>query len=501
MKRIIALLLVLLMTAPAIVACGKDEKETTPQGTGNPVDTNPEETEETEKPTPNWDSVDKTSLNGMTINIHSMESVKIDVEDYTSDILDTAIFDRNRLLEQTLDCEIDTVVYESDLKDSVITAISGGDGSMDLVVAWHEDAGHLMTNGHLLPFNYIEGLDLTQPWWDQTGMRDTSIHGYNFFGWLDFNFGHYDTMRVLAYNSEIINDYQLEDPYDLYKNNAWTIDKFIELVEEASDDTNGDGIMDKAVDTYGYSGDFAEGMEMLHASGYHMIDWNEEESTFVFHMPEEGYIAVLEKIARIGSSVNRANYWVKESSNEEDGNTFMQGRALFYGGKLAKLQDFRENEDNYGLMMFPRYDYTNAESTTLAWGGQPLLLPKDIGDDNKDGEDDFKELGIFLQAAGAYTHDVIIDVYMEKHVIGKGLRNENSKEIFEIMVKNRSVEFGVYFQPYGFSTTINTQTDALWGPGDGFASAAQNHMTKFTAMAARLVTTVEDQLDALGLPY
>jgi len=360
-----------------------------------------------------------------------------------------------------------------------------------------------MANGRLLPFNYIEDLDMTQPWWDQMGMSNTHIHGYNFFAWIDLKFSHYDKMEVLFYNAALIEKSQLEDPYDLYKNDQWTIDKLIGLVQDATEDVDGDGVMDEDVDIFGFGGNQTEGMPMLHASGYHMINWSEEEGTFTYHMPEEGYINVLEKIAQLYSSNNRKAYWANEKDlePEEKGRTFIQGRQLFYAGSLEKSQKFRENEDDYGLIMYPRYDYSNEVSTTIAWGGAPLVLPKDIGDDNKDGTDDYAELGIFLQAMGAYTHDVLVDVYKEKHVIGKGLRNENSKEIFEIMVDNRSVEFGVYFQPYGFSATINAQTDVLFADGTGFASAAQQHMKKFTAMAARLATTVEDQLTALGLSY
>jgi len=308
-------------------------------------------------------------------------------------------------------------------------------------------------------------------------------------------FNHISSMQVLFYNKSVLEKYQLEDPYDLYRGDAWTIDKFKEMVEAATDDTNGDGLM-TGDDTFGLNlyGSVCEAMPMLHASGTRMIQWNQETGTFDLNMTDERYIAILEAITPfynpLGIPTPKAEMEV----------SIPNGNLLFRGDNLGGFNGLRDAVDNYGLIMYPRYDYAT-ETRVLTWGGAPLLLPKDIGDDNTDGVDDYDELGIFLEAIGAYTHDVLIDVYKEKNVVGKGLRDPNSAEIFYEMLTMRSIEFAVYFQTYGFNQTINTQTDILFDSGTGYASAAQTHLKKFVKMAERLANTVADQMAALGLDY
>lgn len=63
----------------------------------------------------------------------------------------------------------------------------------------------------------------------------------------------------LAFNLQMLQDNNLEDPRDLYARNEWTWDKFVEYLKVLTKDTNGDG----AVDQYGYCGYQQETFEQL----------------------------------------------------------------------------------------------------------------------------------------------------------------------------------------------------------------------------------------------
>lgn len=54
----------------------------------------------------------------------------------------------------------------------------------------------------------------------------------------------------LAFNEQMLNDANLEDPRDLWERGEWTWDKFIEYCQALTKDTDGDG----QVDQYGYCG-------------------------------------------------------------------------------------------------------------------------------------------------------------------------------------------------------------------------------------------------------
>lgn len=54
----------------------------------------------------------------------------------------------------------------------------------------------------------------------------------------------------LAFNVQMLEDYNLEDPRDLYERGEWTWDKFVEYLQVLTQDTDGDGV----VDQFGYDG-------------------------------------------------------------------------------------------------------------------------------------------------------------------------------------------------------------------------------------------------------
>jgi len=240
---------------------------------------------------------------------------------------------------------------------------------------------------------------------------------------------------------------------------------------------------------------------MIHASGLHMVSWDDDQGTMVLNMVKERYVNILEAITPIYNPMGISQLNFEGNSTEISQQVYVafnKGNIMFLADSLGACQDLRSVEDNYGLIMCPRYDY--AETPIVGVAGRAFMLPKDIGDDNGDGVDDFDQVGQFLQAVGAYTHDMLIDVYIEKNIIGKGLRDERSVEMFYEMIQYRGSELCVwYFQSYGFSTTVNAQTDVLWGTGVGYASAAQTHLKKFNLMAKRLVEKVQEQVDKLGI--
>jgi len=497
MKKTAAILLALLCAMGSFVACGdKEEESETPTPSGNDTQTQETQPEETAKPSPNWDAVDKTSLGGITFDILGTEYTGsntysvLDFEDYTSDILDKAVFDRNRLIEQTLDCTLNYMVGEGGdaNKSSTIQAVDAGDGSIDLLYNTITPTGQLLTNGYLMPFDMVDTIDITQPWWDQSLIRDLTILDHLYFGMMDFGLTHYDNLNCLFYNGKILSDYNLEDPYDLHKNNQWTMAKMLELVQGAADDLNGDGLMDLEVDQYGLVGTQAERMPMIHSSGLRIISWDADQETFILNMGDELYLNVLEGIVDFYGS-NAANYAYKKE-NKTSREIFAAGRALFYGSQISEFKTLRSVEDNYGLIGYPAYDLTLPNRANITFTPNCLALPISIGDDNSDGMGDYSELGLFLQATGAYTHDFVVDIYIEKSVIGKGLRDEKSVEIYREMMQNRSTCIVAAFQDYGFNTVYNLQTDV----DTNFASGINGFQKKFDAYAKRLVTTVAEQV-------
>lgn len=78
----------------------------------------------------------------------------------------------------------------------------------------------------------------------------------------------------LAFNLQMLQDNNLQDPRELYAKGEWTWDKFIEYMKVLTQDTDGDG----NVDQYGYCGFFSETFEQLMMSNGASVATTKQET-------------------------------------------------------------------------------------------------------------------------------------------------------------------------------------------------------------------------------
>jgi ABC-type glycerol-3-phosphate transport system substrate-binding protein len=447
--------------------------------------------EETESPTPNWDAVRKEDLGGIVVNITCDEFDSnyynvVDWDELSGEMLADAMYNRNRFVEEALNCLME-VSYSQEITKLEQSVISGS-GDVDLTYGLLSNGGNLLQKGYLTPFNKLETTDMTKPYWDQGSQKDLMIMGQMYFGFVDFGFDHYDSMTVLFYNGALLTQYRLEDPQELFLSEEWTIDKMLEQLKAVSTDLDGDGKYTLKKDVFGLVGREYYFQPMQFASGVSLVSWNESERTFSLNMAEEHFVDISTAIAGVYS---RANAFTDYSNYDQARVAFSDGRALYYSRLLGDFRQLREVEDDYGVVCFPRYKYDGSESSYYVQNPTTLFLPLVIGDDNGDREPDFNEIGIFLEAQGAYTYDETLSVYIENAVIGKGMRDEKSAEMVRIMMTNRSFDLTC---AYNFPSIASNYAACVTKDGN-FASTAKKLERNFNKSANKIVDEIEKNLE------
>lgn len=73
----------------------------------------------------------------------------------------------------------------------------------------------------------VSGYDFTDAAWDQTTLEDYSYNGKAYAATIKNT--HLATVNIMMYNSALIDQYDLDDPYQLWKDNKWTWDNFIDI--------------------------------------------------------------------------------------------------------------------------------------------------------------------------------------------------------------------------------------------------------------------------------
>ena len=489
MKKKLSFGLALLMALLSVVSCSETPSEQTDTNTEVVSAEAAAAEEETVSESPNWDAVAKPDLGGMAINIEStIHEVnfhnKLDLEELTGERLDDAIYNRNRFVESKLNCLIKDNPATWNPGSVLETAVVAGTGEMDLAYGLIEQAGGLITKGYLKNYKELPNIDLTKPYWDQGAIENLTILDKMYFGLLDFGFDHYESMTVLFYNGALLNQYQLEDPYELWVNDEWVIDKFSSMITAVSSDENGDGVYELGTDVMGLAGREYWFQPMLFASDKSLISWDKENSTFLLNMGEESFLKVAEKISEIyvpgnADHVNYADYDLGRTA-------FSEGKVLFYSRLMGDYKHLRGVEDDYGVIGFPRYDYSSEESYCFVQNPGTFFLPVDVSDDNGDGQDDYPEIGSFLEAIAAYTYDYTLKEYTESAVIGKGLRDQNSVTVFRKLIQSRSFDLMHAFTFNGISDGFCMAVKS----GEGFSSTAQRLNKAFGKNSEKLIEAI-----------
>ncbi len=111
----------------------------------------------------------------------------------------------------------------------------------------------------------VSKYDFKDEAWDQTMMKNLTFNGKVYGTTLQNT--HISGVYVMFYNKAIIDKYNYEDPYKLWKAGKWTWDKFLEMCEDAKDDgmafgAVGEGHMPSYVSSYGITNLEYDGKKM-----------------------------------------------------------------------------------------------------------------------------------------------------------------------------------------------------------------------------------------------
>ena len=112
-------------------------------------------------------------------------------ESETGDVLNDALYRRNRTIEETYN--INLVQYDyGDTESNVRNAVTAGDDAYDLIMLRCPNALTWWKEGLLTPFDEVPNLNLEKGYWDQNINKSLSIGGVQYIAEGAFNLDIYD---------------------------------------------------------------------------------------------------------------------------------------------------------------------------------------------------------------------------------------------------------------------------------------------------------------------
>ncbi len=438
----------------ASTACSDNSAEETKETAAAVENTSPEisaeEVPEEEEEILYADLVPVNDYDGWTLNIandgYSAAYFSIfTVDELTGDAFTDSIYNRNvRVMEKyNINIEENNTGATSLLKNSVTA------GTHDFAFGYVllESCMGLIMQDYVKPISDLPTIDLTKPYWDKGSQDALSFNGDLYYGHCDISFDHYEGMAMLFYNGELLSDNGITDtPYELQSAGQWTLDRMYDMMMTVVRDENGDGKMDLNNDTFGWAGRDFECLPSLYASNLHLLELHEgKDPPYTFHVADEAVMAVGDMLNKIVYDKNVAHVEAYGRSLE----LFKQGDVLFYSSLLGDFKNMRDKEDDYGIIAYPSLE-ENTDPRIYIQNTYTILIPSDCEDDSR--------LGNLIEALAADTYDTVLDVYIEKAVIGKGARDQESAALLRNYITKRDYDL---FYAFGIRDQLSAYTQGL----------------------------------------
>ncbi len=484
MKKSISAVLAMLLLLSAVSCSGSTEKstdETTASEsaeTASDVSTETETTEETDDKTHYADEIAKQDYDGWTLRIAndglSAEYFSaFTVEELTGDAFNDSIYERNIRVAEKFNISIEEITTGS--SDLIRNSVIAGSHDIGFGNVLLKSCMNLITQEYVKAISDMPVIDLSKPYWDASSRETLTFGGKLYYGHCDISFDHYESMAVLFYNGQLLTDNNItETPYDLYKSGKWTLDKMYDMMQTVAKDANGDGKMDESNDIYGWAGREFEYLPSLYSSNTSLIKYDDTQSTYVLNLVDETVMSVGDKLNKIINDTNLA----LPGRNDTTRNLFKEGKVLFYSRLMGDYRNLRDKEDDYGIISYPSLE-ENTDGKVYIQNTFTIMIPADCEDDER--------LATLIEDLAADTYDNVLNVYIDKAVIGKGTRDQQSAELLREFIQKRTYDLCYAFN---ISSPIEGYSAAL--KNNGYASA----QTRYERVFAKTVTRT---LESLGV--
>ena len=445
-KKILALLLAVLMLVPVLAACGED----TPDApvTDAPTSNQPQDSE-TQAPEETGLVLGKTDFGGANLRIIGIDETRNFGYYQTSDIwMETEVADPfdNAVYKRIQDCltkynfGVEYTKVPNPMTD-IASLVSGGLDQYDVVLdAWNSMWPGCKA-GNLLDLREISSIDLTNEWWDQNANEQLDIANRMFYTAGDFTTVDDRCTRALYFNKTMAAANNLESPYELVRNNQWTLDKFAEMARAVKNDVDGGGTVDTE-DIVGFFRESGQFNSLIVAMGesYFKMDENGlpvytflQDSESVTKMEavsnlliEDGLTIDIHKFTDYGGYSNRFTY---------ARSLFASGKHLFTIGGSLVISEFADMEDEFGILPMPKW---NSEQTRYYHTLDPQCAMIGVPNTKVDATD----IGYMMEYFSYEGRENLSPTFKDRMLKRRYAQDKDSGDMLDIIYANKCFDIG-----------------------------------------------------------
>ncbi|MBQ7982781.1 MAG: hypothetical protein IJ302_04380 [Clostridia bacterium] len=275
--------------------------------------------------------------------------------------------------------------------------------------------------------------DFDKPWWIADMYDRFSVAGklYGFIG--DACLSLYKDMTVTYFNKRIWDEYDQPNPYELVRNNEWTIDKMIELTTGMASDLNGDGTYDAENDQLAYlaeqvpNGTFQTSLELK------VVQIGDDGTPEYLGLSEK-FVTAYEKMLNFHKNPGVMTMGSIDDKTYRSMKTFANGNVATMVNFIYSTEYLRDMQDDYGILPMPKFDQNQEKYVSqLGTSTSMLFVPvttKDVALTSK-----------VMEALCYYTGELVVPKYYEVALKEKYARDEDIAEMLDIIRDGAAFDF------------------------------------------------------------
>lgn len=303
--------------------------------------------------------VPETDAAGRSVDFflaYDMFSADFVADEEQGDFVSNSVFARNSEVEEYFNTKLNFTVHNSSGSTALPlmkVMIQAGDDTYEVFIGSYQETLPAVSYGYFVDWNDMPFVNLENPWWNKR-INDSINYGRSYYAVTgDFNLHNTKKTGCLVFNKTVMEDFELEYPYNLVREGKWTADKFIEYVKAGQSDINGDNAMTPDEDCFGYSG-FKHHMipNLYYGFGQNFVV-KQGENLPSFNIGTENTLAAIDKMIEVFSTGN--GVWCSEDF-AEPGEMFGSSRLMFMDTTISSLASLRDISDIFGVVPYPKFD-------------------------------------------------------------------------------------------------------------------------------------------------
>ena len=440
MKKVLAILLLLCMLVPTLVACFGNEQGAEVESTSeNQVETLP-----LPEADPSWAGKEYSILFRES---YAYEIVYDDTQ--AGAVINDAIYQRNTAVENLYGVKFVYYPVKGSFEEGMLAPINNtvmsGDDTYSLVSGMQYRLAPNATTGNFLDWYKLPHINLAAEWWDKDYLDAASYNNHTYVAAGPLSLTYLYSCTAMFMDQDIVNNTiegGTSEVYGKVADGTWTYEAFYNYVSQCTvnlgDDTWG------VEDQYGFAANHNTAIDAFvfafdqpfttrtSKGGLKLVSANGNEK--MINIANEMH----ELYNTSGNGLNQSNAFDGGTDDEIHIGMLMKGKAAFTASHLEKASRLRTTDVNYGILPYPKWDtdQTSYYSNTIDFCSV-FAIPTTVRDQ--------EFVGAVTEALAYYSNIYVKDALYNTVLKYRDAQDVESSNSVDIIINNIKHDFAYIY--------------------------------------------------------